>query len=372
MVKLDLDDNMENTQIAEHRKLASIQSVIDVQPIEGADKIERLSVLGYYCVARKNEFKIGDKVVFVEPDAILPFAPWSEFLRDKNKPDKPIRIRTISLKKQVSQGVCFPTSILTKELMYDENEKAKAWVTRGIDLGGHYVEGTDVTEWLGITQYIPYIPANLVGKVKGLFPSFLRKTDSLRIQSYPDVINELKQDKVYGTIKVDGTSVSLYHKDGVFGVCSRNLELLDDGSVFWEMAKKYDLPTKLMAYGKNFCIQSECYGNGVQGNKLGIPDKKLAVFDIFDIDNRKYLCYNELLDVCNELGLETVKFIYHGDFIWNSVDEVIQFASTLKYDNGTPAEGVVFRPTNERYSQVLGERLATKAINPVFLLKYHE
>lgn len=38
------------------RKLASVQTISDIQPIEGADRIEVVSVLGWKCVAKKGEF----------------------------------------------------------------------------------------------------------------------------------------------------------------------------------------------------------------------------------------------------------------------------------------------------------------------------
>ena len=42
------------------RKLASVQYVHDVWPIADADRIECVGVLGWRCVARKGEFKVGD------------------------------------------------------------------------------------------------------------------------------------------------------------------------------------------------------------------------------------------------------------------------------------------------------------------------
>ena len=64
------------------RKLASVQTIWDVQPIEGADRIEVVSVLGWKCVAKKGEFKKYDLCVYFEVDAFLPVKPEFEFLRD--------------------------------------------------------------------------------------------------------------------------------------------------------------------------------------------------------------------------------------------------------------------------------------------------
>lgn len=94
------------------RKLVSIQSIKSISPIPDADAIEVAEVLGYKVVVKKGEFKVGDKCVFFEVDSILPVQPWSEFLKDKNDPSKPIRLKTIKLRKQISQGLALPLSIL--------------------------------------------------------------------------------------------------------------------------------------------------------------------------------------------------------------------------------------------------------------------
>lgn len=89
------------------RKLASIQKILSLEKIEGADKIEKATVLGWEVVVKKGDFKVGDLVVYCEVDSILPDRKEFEFLRERN-----FRIRTIKLKKQVSQGICFPLSII--------------------------------------------------------------------------------------------------------------------------------------------------------------------------------------------------------------------------------------------------------------------
>lgn len=117
------------------RKLASIQRIVSLSPIEGADKIEKCVVLGFeLVVAKKDNFKAGDLCVYCEVDSILPDKPEFEFLRERK-----FRIKTIKLKQQVSQGICFPLSILPQAAFHDIKWK----------------EGADVTEILEITKYDP-------------------------------------------------------------------------------------------------------------------------------------------------------------------------------------------------------------------------
>lgn len=148
------------------RKLVSIQEIKDVKPIENADKIEVVKILGWAVVVKKGEFKVGDKVVYAEIDSLFPEKEEFEFLRDRG-----FRIRTIRLRGQVSQGICFPIDILPE---------------------GEYEIGDDVTEILGVTKYEPPIPACLSGRAKGTFPSFIEKTDETRVQVLQDRLTKFK------------------------------------------------------------------------------------------------------------------------------------------------------------------------------------
>ena len=91
------------------RSLAHVEIITNIQPIPDAQKIEVATVLGWECVIKKGEFKIGEKIIYVEVDSVLPDVPEFEFLRDRK-----FRIRTIKLLKQVSQGLLLPLSTLNK------------------------------------------------------------------------------------------------------------------------------------------------------------------------------------------------------------------------------------------------------------------
>ena len=108
------------------RKLASIQRIKVLEPIANADAIERATVLGWQLVVKKGEFAVGDLCVYCEIDALLPERP--EFLRPRK-----FLIRTVRLRGQISQGICFPLDILPA--------------------GTLVAEGADVTGALGIVKY---------------------------------------------------------------------------------------------------------------------------------------------------------------------------------------------------------------------------
>jgi hypothetical protein len=58
--------------------------------------------------------------------------------------------------------------------------------------------------------------------------------------------------------------MTCYKKYGVFGVCSRNLDLKEtEGNTFWNVASKLDIESNIP---DNTAIQGELVGPGIQGN----------------------------------------------------------------------------------------------------------
>ena len=92
------------------RQLASIKEVKDIIPIEGKDRIELAIIDGWSVIIKKDEFKVGDKCIYVEIDSVMPDRPEFDFLRGKN-----FRIKTMKMAGVISQGICFPTTLLKKD-----------------------------------------------------------------------------------------------------------------------------------------------------------------------------------------------------------------------------------------------------------------
>ncbi len=191
------------------RKLASIRKIQEIKLIEGADKICAFRVDGWWVVDSINKYNVGELVVYYEIDSFLPITPQFEFLRKssikKMGEREGFRLKTIKLKGQLSQG------LLTK-------------IPMGLIVPPK--ENDDMTELLGIVKYEPPIPAELAGEIKGSFPSFIPKTDEVRIQNFESEVGmSIANERVYVTEKVDGTSFTCYVNKGEFGVCGRNWEL---------------------------------------------------------------------------------------------------------------------------------------------------
>ena len=332
------------------RKLSTIRRISEITPIDGADKIELVTIDGWKVVVAKDVgHKVGDLVVYCEIDSFLPIREEFEFLRKssyKKMSDgkEGFRLKTIRLKNTLSQGLVLPISVL--------------------DFGEMVSEGQDVTERLGIVKYEPPIPAELSGKVKGLFPSFLRKTDEERVQNLQSDYEDLKTQKFYVTEKLDGSSATFYYKDGQFGVCSRNLELLEtEDNTYWKVARQLDLENKLSTLKLNISLQGELIGEGIQGNPYKIKGQTVKFFTGFDIDTQRRIHFVKFVVIIQTLGLEYVPVLNDKlNFeLPDSVDELLLLSEGKSVLNSeTEREGIVVR--------TLDGDISFKVISNKFLL----
>ena len=326
------------------RKLASIQEIKALDPIPGADAIERATVLGWHLVVKKGEFKIGEQVVYCEVDSLMPDDPRFTFLKPRG-----MRIKTIKLRGQISQGICFPLSILPKGFDVRDDE--------------------DCTQALGITKYEPPVPACLNGIAKGAFPSLIPKTDETRVQVLQEVLDRYQGQMCYVTEKLDGSSVTIYVHHENFGVCTRQFELIEDSeNTIWKIARELDIENKIRATGINMALQGEVIGEGVQGNPLKLHGQRILFFNVFDMDRRVYLSFDPWMEMMQRLNLKTVPVITADYKLENDINAIVTMAtrkSLMRPD--VWAEGIIIRPLTERRDPVIG-RVSFKAINPEFLL----
>jgi RNA ligase (TIGR02306 family) len=338
------------------RKLATVRRIKEILPIEGADRIELAVVDGWKVVVAKDvQHKVGDLVIYCEIDSFLPIREEFEFLRKssykKMGDQEGFRLRTAKMKGQISQGLILPIFVLNPP---DTNIYVQPF------------EGLDVTEMLDIVKYEPPIPANLAGKVKGLFPSFLIKTDEERVQNIAVEYSALcfqSKHQFYVTEKLDGSSATFYINNGEFGVCSRNLELLEtENNSFWKVARELKLEENLRALEKNICLQGELIGESIQGNPYGIKGQTVRFFSVYQIDSRTRLGIKDLEDICFMIGLQTVPILESNFLLPNTIEEMLQYAEGKSALNPkTEREGVVVRS--------LDGTISFKAISNKFLLK---
>lgn len=334
------------------RKLASIQTIEALHPIEGAERIEAARVLGWTLVVAKG-LNVGDRVVFCEIDSVLPKdKDWAQFTAKYS-----YRVKTQRLRGVLSQGLALPLSVLPER---DEP----------------YLIGDDVTELLGITKYDADAQREArrqgpsMGVIEAPYPLFLiPKTDEIRIQSALGCLQEMAGRDYYMTLKYDGSSATyLYHED-TFLVCSRNfIKKPEPPNLFWQVAHDYELHKKLKRLPE-LAIQGEICAPGLQKNRLGVDRPTFVVFNIWHLRRKTYLDYQELVYACNFLQLKMVEVIEAGHNFNFTLDELLTKAEGMYPGTTNEREGLVVRPQKEIYSKTLGTRLSFKVISNKYLLK---
>ena len=349
------------------RKLASIRQIKEILPIEGADLIVLVKIDDWQCVALKTEFVAGDLCVYFEIDSFIPIIPQVEHLRakayKKMGEKEGIRIKTIKLKGQISQGLALPLSVLGKP--------------EDIFTISNGCIGADVSEQLGVEKYEQPIPQELNGQVKGNFPTFIKKTDQERCQNIGYKIFTEHKDTTYEvTMKLDGTSFTGFQYNGDDGVCGRNWQLqLDEWNANNALVKMYvdsKMQSALKAYGRNIAVQGEFMGPKIQANREGLLFYTLFVFDIYDIDNQCQLGADDrraALQALYDNGMDMTMVQHVPIFAYNVTLEdlgITDVAGLLKAAEGKSLnhairEGDVYKSMDGQFS--------FKAISNAFLLK---
>lgn len=363
------------------RKLATIRTITDIRPIPGADRIEVAQVDGWECVVKKGEFHVGQEIVYVEVDSIMPERPEFEFLRDRK-----FRVRTIKLRKQVSQGLVLPLSILPDGT--------------GCDIGD------DVTEALGVRKYDPQAEQERMllscadddrvkdhGKIfqfmmrfhwfrkafgprprKKGFPAWIVKTDEERIQNKTAMFEREKENGTtfMVTEKIDGQSATYFlqkigRKKYEFGVCSRNIRLgKPDNSSYWTIAAKYEIKKVLEGLIGDYdriVLQGEIIGTGIQKNKYRVNGYDFYAFNLIFPDHK---CdTKEIARLLYPYSIKTVPILEDSKVLPETIADLVEYAKgTSTLLDGQKREGVVMRSYDPDIS--------FKVINPDFLLANDE
>lgn len=337
----------------------SVQEVKEVAPIENADAIEVVTVLGWKVVSKKGEFKVGDKVVYAEIDSLFP----KEDARFSFLESVGYRIRTVKMRGQVSQGICFPLSILPE---------------------GTYEVGDDVTDLLGVLKYEQVLPND--GEVEMGFPSSIMKTDEERIQTLENRLTAEQGELYVKREKLDGTSTTIAvieddNGESKYIVGGRSLMYKEPsetvkGTVYWRVAKNQDIVKKLQEYhertGRHIAIQGETIGIGVMSNKYKLTTNEFYAFNIFDIDEYRYLSVDEYNELIDELGIQKVwesePFKLEG-----TIDDLLKDAEQRSHVcKDTWQEGYVYVKVNPTKSELSTRGQSFKVISNKFLLKFKD
>jgi RNA ligase (TIGR02306 family) len=364
------------------RKLARIAQITDIRPITGADKIECAVVEnGWEVVVRKGEYAPGAIAIYCEidswvPNELAPFLTSKDHEPREYNGIKGERLRTVRLRGQISQGLLIRPSDIPLHVYASVNENTGESY-RFDELVWEI--GEDVTADLRIQKWEAPVPAQLAGDAEGAFPSFIPKTDQERCQNlHKEIFTDHYTESYEVTTKLDGTSCTIFIKDGVIGVCSRNWELKEtEGNTLWRVARGQGVIDALTMLneldGCNLAIQGEVIGEGIQGNPEQLKGQEFYVFDIYNIDAGRYMnAYTraalivEMQRLCPEARILKAPVVDVGrvlkDQRIDSMEKLLAYAEGPSLNEKVQREGVVFKSVESEFT--------FKAIANSYLLRH--
>lgn len=333
-------------------ELATISKIQDIQPIPDKDRIVLATVENYHSIVKKDEFKPGDKVIYVYYDAILPVRPEFEFLRKRCWSEKfqGFRIRPMKMGDAVSEGLVLPLSLIPG--------------------GERLAVGTVVTGMLGIRRCDPDAQApkiqpkrrwwmrypamrklmKLLGfpketKAKG-YPDGIPKSDEENIEKCWDRVKDMKTDFIV-TEKMEGTAAMyVLDKRKRLHTYSHNWETNGEG-IWGEVARKNNIEAGLLKVlrkmKERIAIEGEICGPGIQKNIYGFDKPRLFLYSAYDADTGRRLSYPELLKTASIMEVEKVPYIKTSRVL-GSVEEMLKDAEgTSLFGKDVPREGLVWR-----------------------------
>jgi RNA ligase (TIGR02306 family) len=362
--------------------------VTEIKAIEGADNIELAVVGGWNAITKKGTHSLGDHVVVMTTDAVVPLA-ISDSIGVTGYLRKGQRVRTVKLRGVYSE--CLIVSL-------DSLPQMKKHFATGI--GYYWNEGEDLMEVLGVFKYEPpvkQIQLSSGRKIKykdnpnfGVyykFPNLKNVTGMFTSEDHVEITRKIHGTNArYGIVKKN--KLSLWDKvkkffriadewveyEYVYG--SHNVEKGSDSQGFYStdvwrtMAEKYKIKEKLWDYvktyvtpeevGSGIILYGEIYGAGIQKNyEYGLKDMEFVGFDF--VQNGRYVdALSAKYTIKYIIELPYVEILHKG--LWSQEIQDRYVFNNFIPGTKVPHEGIVIKHINGERNKV------AKVINPDYLI----
>ena len=375
--------------INDKRALAYTVLVDEIREIPGYDRVEHARVGGWWIiVAKADNIKPGDMCVYFEVDSKVPATDERfAFLEKRN-----YKVKTLKMCKVFSQGLLMPIALFPelganpeihtdvtdtlgiKYAVDEDNERKAAKVNKDKKYQSMAARHAKLFKkpffrWLMRREWGRKLLFVFFGKKKDNprgwpthFP-FIHKTDEERVENLPWVLGY--ERPLIVTEKLDGTSSTyILERKGKnkyeFYVLSRNVQQADENqacyhnhNIYWDMAFKYNIETKLREYMEKYplltyvCVQGESVGS-VQGNPLKLKEDDFYVFNFIDSLNGRWAS-TAAREIVEEMGMQFVPILDNKFMMPTDMEEFKQMATAPSVVNpNVMREGIVLRdPTND-------------------------
>lgn len=308
-----------------------LTTIVDITPHNNAERLEVAWVYGFQVIVKKGQYKIGDKVIYVPIDSLLP--QWLEdhlFPADAKIKLHHHRVRQIRIRGLASQGMLIdPIDVSSKVnpayLVLEQNLVAILEITKYEPPQPGFAQ----TQGKGRNRNKKH-EHPLFHKYNGLdnikwFPSLFKEGEEVVVQEklhgtnarasvLPYMSNTLFKkvkkllglapviEKCYGSNNVDISATTAYkgfYGEDIYGKCFHGMNVFEKikcGEIF---------------YG-------EIIGPSIQKNyHYSLTEHRFVVFDAkaLQADGKfRWLTPEEVEALCKERGFEYVPILYKGPY----------------------------------------------------------
>lgn len=319
------------------KHLVQVVQVGPIHPHPHADTLGITTIDGYTVVVKRDQWNPGELGVYIEPDYVVPDAPWAAMLDGKR------RIRVKRLRGVVSQGLLLKLS--------------------DVGLPADTAPGTNVMETLGITRYEP--PADPLGAEDAPAPAFLPTLAPYDLESWRKHKHLFQPDEpVVVTEKLHGESARFVWDDETktLHLGSRTKWKRPDAASSWAIALR--MQPWIEAWCRAFprhVLYGEVFGN-VPSMAYRVPKggRDFRVFDVWCAG--AWLAWDAMAAILPVS--RRVPVIYRGAH--SNVTESVANGPSLLAPH--VREGFVVKPLVERDDPTIG-RLALKCVGDDYHLR---
>ena len=350
--------------------IVEVCEIKEVKHHAGADRLDLAVVKGWQVVIGRDQYEVGDIVIFIPPDTLVPSELADKLnIRNYLGGKEQNRVKTVRLRGEMSFGLTVPVP--------DD----KNWEV-----------GYNCADDMGIVKYDPPVRAT-AGDAAPEDAFFTKYTDIENVRNFPNVIKE--GERVIATEKVDGsnlrTGISFsISKDGIEGYewkagshkLKRKKPSDEDikSNIYWfaytldsvrNMVEHIHNSTSINA--QEITLYGEVYGRVRGGHKslhYGKPNS--LNFVAFDMKyDGEYVNWDIFKTLCLQFDVPMVPIIEEFNFSLEKAKVLSTGDSLLAAKNGMESphmrEGVVVKPIKERRDPGLG-RVVVKFLNDDYII----
>ena len=357
-----------------HPEIVVIKNIIH-HP--NADRLDIAMVFDYPVIVKRDEYKAGDIAAYIPIDSIVPDIEAYHFLSPKDyeryEENGEIKQKITGPRYQVGSVPEKYRIIKAKRILNVYSQGMLVPAPDGLKVGDSVVEVLNLKKWEEPEQEENFITPNMRGANAASPPKgwSIPYYDIEGIRKYLSCLND--GEEVIICEKLNGSNSSFVYDGEKLWVKSRNYyKKLDEEDMWWNLALRLDLEKKLAKYPM-MVLFGECAGQ-VKGFKYdaeivnGKLNTKLYCFDIYNLNTKKYLDYDEFKTIVIDLGLDLAPELYRGP--WKSKEEMFPYAEGQSVLNPKVIrEGFVVKPVINRYESRLDSRLIFKLIGEGYNLK---